>query len=76
MVKSKIIKVSSGFDQEIRRINRQLNDYIMNQGILRQITLKETIDMVFPNNIMIKPEDIISKRRKGKFIKFSGEMEL
>lgn len=77
MRKVKQIKVSSAFDQEIRNIHRLINEYMQKNNIPQRISIRQTADLLLvENDLVIKPEEIIKTGRKGKRLKFRGEIRL
>lgn len=70
------IRGSNEFDQEIRRINAEINQYVQSRGVAKRVTMTQTLDMIFGNaKIQIEPENLIRKKRSKKLI-FRGEINL
>lgn len=72
-----LMKVGVEFEKEIRKINKDLNSFLIDNGERKNISLKETTNLIFANNsVIITPEMLIKKGRKGKRLLFSGEIRI
>lgn len=72
-----LIRVSDEFEQFIRDINKNMNVFLLEQGVPKKISLPKTTDMLFIDRaVFFSPEEVIKNGCKGKRLLFKGEIRL
>lgn len=73
----KIIKVSSEFDYRLEEMTLNMNNFLQSKGQKERVYKTDMSD-IYAKNVMVNimPEDLIPTGRKGKRLKFNGEINI
>ncbi len=73
----KTLRVSNLFHDEISRMAREMNLFLEENNVPKQVSLKDTADLIFVHSdISLFPTEVIKRGRKGKRLLFQGEIRL